>query len=106
MSFRYMRIILFFDLPTLTSEHQRAYRRFVKNIKKDGFYMLQESVYVKMAIDKQVADSSINRINNYLPKEGNVITLVITEKQFSTMNIILGESKTDVVNDVDRVVVL
>ena len=106
MSFRYMRILLFFDLPTLTSEHQRAYRKFLNNLKKDGFYMLQESVYVKMAIDKQVADSSINKINKYLPREGNVITLVITEKQFATMNIMLGENKTDVINDVNRVVEL
>ena len=101
-----MRILLFFDLPTLTAEHLKAYRNFVKNIKKDGFYMLQESVYVKMVIDKQASDASINRINKFIPKEGNVITLAITEKQFNSMNVIVGEYKTDVITDVERVVKL
>ena len=50
-----MRLLLFFDLPMTTSSELKTYRNFVKNIKKEGFYMLQKSVYVKMVIDNQAA---------------------------------------------------
>lgn len=106
MSYRFMRVLLFFDLPTLTSSQQKAYRVFVKNLKLDGFYMLQESVYVKMAIDKQVAESSVWKINKYLPNEGSVMTLLITEKQFNSMNIVLGETKKDLITNNERVITL
>ena len=43
-----MRIIVFFDLPTETNEDKRAYRHFRKALIKDGFIMMQESVYTKL----------------------------------------------------------
>lgn len=36
MSYRFMRAILFFDLPVEKVSQQRAYRKFIKNIKKMG----------------------------------------------------------------------
>ena len=45
MSYRFMRVIVFFDLPVLTSDDRRAYRKFRKSMLKKGFIMLQESVY-------------------------------------------------------------
>lgn len=101
-----MRILIFFDLPTITLEHQKAYRNFVKELKKEGFYMLQESVYVKMVLDKQAANLLLIRIKKISPQEGNIISLLITEKQFSTMTMILGKSETDVINDTERIVTL
>lgn len=43
-----MRIIVFFDLPTLTSTQQKTYRDFRKFLIKNGFYMMQESVYCRI----------------------------------------------------------
>ncbi|WP_459592815.1 CRISPR-associated endonuclease Cas2 [Enterococcus cecorum] len=43
-----MRILVFFDLPVLSLEQRRDYRSFRKFLIKDGFIMLQESVYCKM----------------------------------------------------------
>ena len=42
MNYRYMRLVLFFDLPVETSSQRRAAQKFVKEIKKVGFYMMQE----------------------------------------------------------------
>ena len=106
MSYRYMRMVLFFDLPTLELKHQRAYRLFLKNLKKNGFYMLQESVYVKMALNQQVVDSTMIKIKEYVPAEGSVLILTITEKQFSSMKILLGEVKSDVVTSDERVLII
>ena len=48
MSYRYMRVMVFFDLPTVTSANRRDYAQFRKYLVKSGFIMLQESVYCKL----------------------------------------------------------
>lgn len=101
-----MRIILFFDLPSVTAEEQKAYRNFVKRIKREGFYMLQESVYVKMAINNQVSQGTIQRIKTFLPKSGDIMVLTVTERQFSAMELLIGERTTDVITSTDRVIKL
>lgn len=101
-----MRTLLFFDLPTYTAEDRKNYRKFVKMIKTNGFYMIQESVYCRMSIDQQMADTIANRIRTSIPPEGNIMLLNVTEKQFSSMQILLGESKTDVLNSDERIVFL
>jgi len=101
-----MRSILFFDLPTLTDNDRRAYRKFVKEIKKMGFYMLQESVYIKMSIDAQLMNATIKKVKSVSPKNGSIMILNVTEKQFSQLNIIIGENVTDVINSDERVVIL
>jgi len=92
-----MRTILFFDLPSVSSKDTREYTRFVKTIKKEGFVMLQESVYTKLSINQFTAESSIKKIRSLLPPEGFVSVLLITEKQFASMINLLGESKSDVI---------
>lgn len=106
MSYRFMRSILFFDLPTITTIDQKNYRKFVKEIKKMGFYMIQESVYVKMSIDYQVMESIVNKVKSIVPSRGNVMVLNITEKQFSQLKILVGDTKTDVVTTDERTLVL
>ena len=50
--FRFMRSLLMFDLPVETSAERRAYARFVKFIKKQGFIMFQKSIYCKLSINE------------------------------------------------------
>ena len=57
-----MRVFVFFDLPTLTSENKREYVRFRKFLIKNGFLMLQESVYVKMALNQTVVSSIVDKV--------------------------------------------
>lgn len=106
MSFRFMRIIVFFDLPTETAKERRAYNIFRKNLIKDGFIMMQESVYVKLALHQTEADTIKNRINKYKPKKGLIQLLVITEKQFSSIEYILGNSESDTLSNTERLVIL
>lgn len=103
---RFMRLLLFFDLPMITKNDLKQYRTFLKNIKILGFYMIQESVYVKMAIDSQSTKACINKINEIKPSSGNIIILSVTENQFASINIIIGESKTDVLSTNERMVEL
>ena len=41
MSYRYMRVIVMFDLPVLTAQERRDYTRFRKHLLKNGFLMMR-----------------------------------------------------------------
>lgn len=101
-----MRILVFFDLPTETGEDRRSYRKFRKALVKNGFIMLQESVYCKMISSPSVEQSVRNLIRKNKPEKGLVQFLCVTEKQFSKMEYVVGEYTSDVIDNTDRVVIL
>ena len=105
-TFRFMRIIVFFDLPIETNEDKRNYRKFRKALIKDGFIMMQESVYTKLMTTPSVENSVKNMIHKNKPEKGIVQTLTVTEKQFSKMEFVVGEYKSDVIDSEERVVIL
>lgn len=104
MSLRFMRMIIFYDLPTETLSQRRTFAKFVKQIKKIGFLSLQKSVYMKLCINASGVDSTKIELKKILPQEGNVALLVITEKQFSSIEYMLGEHETNVINSEDRII--
>lgn len=106
MSYRFMRVIVFFDLPTLTAKDRREYRRFRKKLLKSGFIMLQESVYCRMALNKNAADQITSQLRNDKPCAGIVMVLTITEKQFQRMEFISGSFVSDVIDSDERIVFL
>ena len=106
MSYRYMRILVMFDLPVGTESERKNYRLFRKYLIKSGFLMLQESVYCKIAQNTTVADAIIANVRKNRPDDGLVQVLKITEKQYSRMEYIVGESKSDVLHSDERLVVL
>lgn len=101
-----MRIIVFFDLPTETSEDRRNYRKFRKELIDNGFFMLQESVYCRMVLNKSVEESVISVLKKKRPQNGCVAVLSVTEKQFSNMIFLTGKYSTDVVETDERMVIL
>lgn len=106
MSYRYMRIIVFFDLPITTSQNQREYRKFRKYLVKSGFLMLQESVYCKLAQNSTVADTIADNVRKNKPPDGLVQLLKITEKQYEKMDYIVGKSMSEVVDTDERLIIL
>ena len=101
-----MRILVMFDLPVGTESERKKYRLFRKYLIKSGFLMLQESVYCKIAQNTTVADAIIANVRKNGPDDGLVQVLKITEKQYSRMEYIVGESKSDVLDSDERLVVL
>ena len=106
MSFRYMRVIVMFDLPVGTSAERREYSVFRKYLIKSGFCMMQESIYCKMAVNSTMADTIVNNIRKNKPKYGLVQVLKIKEKQYASMEFIVGQSKMEVLDSTERVVIL
>ena len=105
MSYRFMRVIVFFDLPTLTSENRREYVRFRKFLIKNGFLMMQESVYTKMALNQTAATSIVESVRKNKPLEGIVQMMTVTEKQYNRMEYVCGEFSSDVLCTDERLVV-
>ena len=106
MSFRYMRMLLFFDLPRTTSKEISDAARFVKRLKGEGFIMLQESVYCKLLLNMSSFPAVKTRIEKIKPKVGNILLLTITEKQFSAIDVILGEMTHKEVDSTNRVIIV
>ena len=106
MSYRFMRILVMFDLPVVSGKDRREYARFRKYLIKSGFAMLQESVYTKLVLNAQAGDAVIDNLYRNKPENGLVQALRITEKQYSGMELIVGESKSDVVDTDERIVYL
>lgn len=101
-----MRIIVFFDLPVLTGEQRKAYTRFRKFLLKNGFMMLQESVYCKLALNGTVARGIIDNVHKNSPNEGLIQLLTITEKQYAKMEMIVGTLKSEILDSDERLVIL
>jgi len=106
MRYRFMRVIMFFDLPSTSKAEVREYSLFVKFIKKHGFSMMQESVYTKLALNQAVVDKTMAELRKNVPKEGIISILVLTEIQFNSIENILGEIKSDVISSDKKVVIL
>lgn len=101
-----MRVLVFFDLPVVTSLQRREYARFRKFLLKSGFLMLQESVYCKIALNGTVTQGIIDSVHKNSPPEGLVQLLTITEKQYSKMDLIVGDIKKEILDSDERLVVL
>ncbi|MBE6384292.1 MAG: CRISPR-associated endonuclease Cas2 [Lentisphaerae bacterium] len=101
-----MRLMVFFDLPTVTSENRRNYRKFRKNLILNGFFMLQESVYCRMVINEAMARSVVARIESFKPPAGMICVMAVTEKQFANISFIIGESQSDVITTDKSLVII
>ena len=90
---RFMRIIVFFDLPTLTKEERHAASRFRNCLLKDGYHMLQLSVYARLCKGQDTVDKYEKRLKTYLPRHGSVRLMIVTEKQYASMKILISSMK-------------
>lgn len=95
-----------FDLPFNTSADRREYRRFRKYLITNGFFMMQESIYCKLVLNAIVGNNLITNVKNNKPNDGLVQLLMITEKQFSRMELIIGEVETETITTDERLLIL
>lgn len=97
-----MRVMIFFDLPTITAQQRRAYRDFRKNLIKEGFLMIQESIYTRIATNRESALALENRIAKLAPKHGLIQSLLVTEKQYASIRFLRGNAVDDIRNKDER----
>lgn len=90
---RFMRLMVFFDLPTVTKEEKRAYTVFRRFLLQDGYDMIQWSVYGRVVNGCDDAETHLNRLSINLPPAGSVRCLQVSEKQFAGIKLLLGKKK-------------
>ena len=83
---RAMRLIVYFDLPVKTANDRRAYNKFRKHLIMQGFIMIQESVYSKIAVNFQI--------------------LSVSERQYQDIEFLVGEARKEIVDTMDRFLIL
>ena len=82
-SYHIMWLFVFFDVPTITKTEKRNAAQFRKELEKDGFSMMQYSVYVRHCASRESMDVHIKRVRKIIPPSGYVSILSVTDKQYS-----------------------
>ncbi len=91
--YRIMWVLVMFDLPTETKPERKAYGQFRKGLLKNGFTMLQYSVYARHCASQENAQVHIKRVNSMLPDRGKVSIMTITDKQFGDIKNYWGRKR-------------
>lgn len=102
-----MRLICLFDLPMDTPSEKRQYRIFRKELIRNGFSMLQYSVYYRAIQNRSSGKKYERAISEFLPEHGEVRLIPVSEKQFDDMAVLVGNrSKQEtIVGNKDLVII-
>ena len=106
MSYRFMRIMVLFDLPVETPLQRHNYGKFRRYLIKNGFLMMQESIYCKLAQNTTAADGIVESIRKNKPEKGLIQVMKVTEKQYSKIECIIGEKQNEVLDSDERLIIL
>lgn len=87
---KFMRVMIFFDLPVKTPWQRHEATKFRNFLIKDGFSMMQWSVYTRICNGMDSVETHRRRVKENLPAKGSVRLLTLTEKQFENMEVLLG----------------
>jgi CRISPR-associated protein Cas2 len=88
--YKIMWIFVHFDLPTETKADRKRYADFRKFLLKDGFAMIQYSMYARHCSSKENAEVHKGRVKRNLPEKGEIIIFEITDAQFGRMEFFKG----------------
>ncbi len=104
MNNKFMRLLIFFDLPVETSKDRKEYAKFHKFLIKSGFIMMQKSVYSKLVINNVTSEAVKTKVSDNLPPSGIVEMLEVTENQFSRIEYLVGDKQTLVEESMERLI--
>lgn len=92
-AYRIMWLFVFFDLPVKTKKQRKDTTKFRKNLEKDGFTMMQFSVYTRHCGSKESMEVHIRRVKAFIPPLGKTSMLKVTDKQYGDIINYLGKEK-------------
>lgn len=94
-AYHIMWLFVFFDLPVTTKKERKAAFGFRKNLLKDGFNMMQFSVYIRHCASKESAEVHMKRVRSFIPSHGQVSILCVTDKQYGQIINFWGKKPAD-----------
>ena len=77
--------VLFFDAKMLTIVNRREYQRFLKELKGNGYGILQKSVYIKNALNDARVVNEERRIREFTPSSIEIRLLLLSRNVFDSM---------------------
>ncbi len=90
-AYHIMWLFVFFDLPTTTKKERKDAALFRKALEKDGFTMMQYSVYIRHCPSKENMNVHIARVRASMPPSGLTSILSVTDKQFGEIQNFWGK---------------
>ncbi len=89
-SFKMGWILAMFDLPVVTKDERKVATKFRKFLLDDGYVMVNFSVYARPCVNWEQMRKHAKRLQNTVPRSGNVRTIFITDKQWKDALVIIG----------------
>lgn len=83
-----------FDLPVDDKKARKRYTRFRKLLIKQGFYMVQFSVYARYFVSQEASEACRGKIQAAVPPDGHVRLLMVTDHQFGKMQVFHGKTES------------
>ena len=86
-----MRLLVLFDLPVVKESERKKYTRFRKFLLNDGYDMLQFSIYSRICKGTDGVNKHMKRLQENVPDKGAVRAMIVTEKQYAEIVILVGK---------------
>ena len=83
-------ILTMFDLPVITKPERKAAAKFRKFLLKDGYMMVNYSVYARPCVNWEKMRKHAKRLHIEVPQGGDVRVLFITDKQWKDAIVVVG----------------
>lgn len=104
-AYHIMWLFVFFDLPVTTKREMKAAQLFRKNLERDGFSMMQFSVYIRHCASRESLEVHVKRVKSLIPESGRVSMLSVTDKQFSDMYNFWGKPQSMKKGKIDKKII-
>ncbi len=88
-------VLVCFDLPVGTPEERKAAANFRKDLVRDGYIMVQYSVYARPCGSADRVETQVRRLKPKIPAKGEVRSLVISDAQWGRMLVMRSQQKVE-----------
>lgn len=85
-----MYLIVYFDLPVKTKKDRKEYALFRKVLLRNGFKMMQYSVYSRYCVDNRTVERFQKIVRDELPPKGNVKMMAVTSRIYEKIESFVG----------------
>jgi CRISPR-associated protein Cas2 len=102
--YKFMWVMVLFDLPTTSKKERRAYTKFRNFLLDNSFEMAQYSVYVRHTNGKDAIKALIRKVEAAMTPEGKVDILQFTDRQYENIVCLRGARRTDSLKNPEQLV--
>ena len=93
--YRMAWVLVFFDLPVGTPKERRDASNFRKDLLKDGYMMVQFSVYARPCGTADRVETQVRRLKSKIPSQGEVRGLMISDAQWGRMIVMRSKQRVE-----------